>query len=254
MKGKSVNSRNSGQALIITSLIIAMLLLSTVYYVFEIKRSATKNQTTINSTIIATKLGAVNTVISALANFSSGGDREVLTANLNKLSSTLRNHSYDSKCDLQFAPLNISPYEDGMWISWGYNGSGVSSAFVTFLINFSGPSATCNSEYETNITTTLTLEGVYTSNGTEKSVNLTCRMYNEKEPALANDITVFYQNEPDGSWTIVDPSNNLNMIDYGNGTYFMSFDAHVQNILQVSASAHDLRDICVAANATCTEI
>lgn len=254
MKGKRPDLGNSGQALIITSLIIAMLLLSTVYYVFEVKRSITKDQTTIDPTIKATKLSIINTIISALANFTNGGERGILTEDLTKLSSTIENHSYEIRRDLQFTPLNSSPYQAGMWISWGSDGLGISSACASYCVNSSGPSSSYYSECEANVTTTLVLEGTYTGNGTEKNVNVTCKTYNEKEPALANDITLFYQNQTGGPWMVVDSSNNLNMLDFGDGTYFMSFNVYAQSILYVSANLHDARDVFVMANATCTEV
>jgi hypothetical protein len=254
VKKKFIRSSNSGQALIIASLVITMLLLSTAYYVFEAQRNTITDQTAEDPALVALKLGTVNTMISALANISNGGDRSVLLTDLNEFSLTVGNHSYDGNSDLLFTPSNLPPYQDGTWISWDSNGTGISTACVSFLINFSGPSTTYSSQYETNVTTTLTIEGVYTGNDTEKSVMVTCRMFNENEPASVNDITVLYQNDTDGQWFKVDPSNNLQMIDYGNGTYLLSFNAYAQNVLQVSAQAHDLRDVFVVANTTCTGV
>jgi len=251
MKRKSVNRRTSGQALIITSLVIAMLLLSTVYYVFEIQRNVSKSETTADSTLKTVKPSTVNTIVSALANFTNGGEREILASDLSRLSSTTENHFYGGQCHLQFTPLNLSPYQDGIWISWENNGLGISSADVNFVFNFSGPTATYYSEFETNVTTMLTLEGTYSSNGAEKNVNVTCTVYNENEPALANDIAMLYQNETDGPWIKADSTNSLNMIDYGNGTYLVSFNINMQSFLQVSANVHDLRDIFVLTNTTC---
>jgi hypothetical protein len=103
------------------------------------------------------------------------------------------------------------------------------------------------------MTTTLNIEAENASNNTENNVNVTCTMFNENEPASISDITMFYQNETAGPWFQVDPSN-LQMTDYGNGTYLMSFSAYTQNIVQVSAQAHDLRGIFVVANTTLTDI
>jgi hypothetical protein len=254
MKKKRVKSSNSGQALIIASLVITMLLLSTAYYVFEVKRNTVTDETAEDPALAATKLATVNTVISALVNVSNGGDKSILVTDLNELSLTVRNHSYDGKRDLLFTPSNLPPYQNGAWISWESNGTGISGACVSFLINFSSPSTTYSSQYETNVTTALTIEGVYTGNDTEKSVKVTCRVFNENEPASVNDFTMFYQNETGGLWFKVDLSNNPQMINYGNGTYAMSFNAYAQNALQVSAQAHDTRDVFVIANTTCTGV
>jgi len=249
MKQKRSNRDKSGQALIITSLIIAVLLLSTVYYVFEVERSVIKSETT--ETTMATRPITVNTVVSALANFTNGGERRILTTNLNRLSLFLKDHSYYAQQDLQFTPLNSSPYQEGIWTSWESSGIGISSAYVSFAVNFSAPSKTFCSQYETNITTALTVEAAFAGSEAEKSVNVTCKISNEGEPALADDISVLYQNETYEPWTMVNSSNNLNIVDYGNGTYFVTFNAYAQNFLQVSVEMHDRRDIFVMARALC---
>lgn len=251
VKKKRVRHSNAGQALIVTSLIIAMLLLSTAYYVFDVQRDAATDQTTDDSTVAAIKLSSLNTVISALANVSNGGDSSVLPTDLSNLAATLGNYYYDGNPDLIFTLSDVPPYQNGIWISWESNGVAISSACVSFLINFSGPSTTYSSQYETNVTTTLNIEGEYAANGSGNNVNVTCTMFNENEPASINDIALFYQNETAGPWFQVDPST-LQTVDYGNGTYLMSFNAYTQNILQVSAQAHDLRGIFVMANTTLT--
>ena len=248
------NHGTSGQALIITSLIIAVLLLSTTYYVFEMKRSVMKDVITDNSSLKAIRLSTTNTMISALANFSNGGGREVLTADLNRLSSNIRNHFYEGDCFLQFTPLNSSSYVDGMYTLRDQNGVGISSSYVSFALNYSGLTEAYYSEFSTNVTTTLLLRSTHATNGTEKTVNVTCQMLNENEPALMKDIAMFYQNETDGVWTVTDSHNDLEVNDFGNGTYLISFNVQAQDFLQVSASAHDMRDILVVANATSTQI
>jgi hypothetical protein len=251
MKRKCTRSSNSGQALIVTALVITMLLLSTAYYVFELKTDMTTDQTADDSTFAAIKLSSVNTVISALANVSNRGDNSVLSTDLNMLASTIENQSYGENSILQFTLSNMPPYQNGTWISSEPNETAISSACVSFLINFSGPSTTYTSQYETNVTTALNIEGECMGNGAEDNVNLTCTMFNENEPASISDITVLYQNETGGPWFQVDPSN-LQMIDYDNGTYLLSFEAYTQNALQVSVQAHDLRGIFVVANTTFT--
>jgi hypothetical protein len=231
-----------------------VLLLSTTYYVFEMKRSAMKDVATNNSSLKAIRLSTTNTMISALANFSNGGEREVLTADLNRLSSNIRNHFYEGDCLLQFTPLNSSSYLDGMYTLRDQNGAGISSSYVSFVLNYSGLTEAYYSEFSTNVTTTLLLRSTHESNGTEKTVNVTCQMLNENEPALMKDIAMFYQNETDGAWTMTDSHNDLKVNDFGNGTYLISFNVQAQDFLQISASAHDTRDILVVANATSTQV
>ena len=254
MRNNSSNRRNRCQALIVTGLIITLILMSTVYYVLETEKQTISIQNTANSDVPATTLSTKNTIISALANASNGGDKESLTRNLNRLETVLHTRSYDAELDLSFAPLNSSPYEDGMWISWGENGSGVSSAYVSFTINVSESAANYHLDYETNITTAVQIQGVCTGGGSEKIVNVTCTVYDENGPELASRIDIFYQNQTDESWLKVDWQNNRAIVDYGNGTYAVSFQAYSQEPVRVSAQINDLRDIYVMANATCTQL
>jgi hypothetical protein len=254
MRNNCRNRRKRGQALIVTGLIVTLILMSTVYYVLETEKQTMSIQNAANSDFLATTLNAKNTVIGSLANASNGGDEESLTRNLNRLAAVLHTRSYDAEFDLSFVPLNSSPYEDGMWISWGQDGSGVSSACVSFTINVSASAANYHSDYETNITTAVQIQGVYTGGGSGKIVNVTCTVYGENGPALASRIGIFYQNQTDESWLKVDWQNDLAIVDYGNGTYAISFQAYSQEPVRVSAQINDLRDIYVMANVTCTQL
>jgi hypothetical protein len=87
-------------------------------------------------------------------------------------------------------------------------------------------------------------------------VNVTCTVFNEGEPALAKNITLFYEKDGDLSVQEWIPVDSPSSTDYGNGTYFMSFIAETQthnDPVLVSVHVHDLRDIFVQANTTCTE-
>ena len=251
MEKNPIDRRTSGQALIVSALVIAMLLLSTAYYVFEIQRNVSQSEVTADFDLKTIKLAAANTILSALANFTNGGQREVLTLDLDKLSTVIENRFYHGQCHFQFTPVDMLPYQDGFYASWESSGVGISSADVNFTVSFSGSTASYYSEFECNITTLLILDGTYANNGTEKTVNVTYTLYNENEPALVNDVALFYQNEANGSWTIVDSSNSLHLSDYGNGTYLASFNVNAQDFLQVSVDVHDSRDIFIVANATC---
>jgi hypothetical protein len=228
--------------------------MSTVYYVLETEKQTMSIQNTANSDFLATTLNTKNTLISALANVSNGGDKETLTRNLNRLATVLHTRSYDAEFDLSFVSLNSSPYEDGTWVSWGEDGSGVSSAYVSFTVNVSSSAANYHLDYETNITTAVQIQGVYTGAGSEKTVNVTCAVYDETGPALASTIGIFYQNQTDESWLKVNWQNDLSIVDYGNGTYAISFQANSQEPVRVSAQINDLRGIYVITNATCTQL
>jgi hypothetical protein len=253
MKSEHRKRGNSGQALIVTALIITLMWMSTVYYVLETEKETVSIISTTDFDFSVTKVSTRNTLISALANASNGGDKEALTTDLEKLSSTLHAHSYEAEVDLSFTPLNTTPYQDGMWISWGEEGSGVSSAYVSFAINVSGSAANYYLAYETNVTTALHIDGVCADEGSEKSVNMTCTIYDENGPALAKTISILYQNQTDGSWLSVDQQNNLAIVDFGNGTYGISFLAYSQGPIKVSAQINDLRGIFAMANVTCVQ-
>ncbi len=259
MKRNLRNRKNSGQTFIITALVIALLILSIVYGVFEAgRRGEMRSATTLNSHVLATKLGLKNTVTSSLVNVSNGGENEILTTNLNEYASIVGNQSHFGKCAALFTVLDVSPYQSGMWISWGSNGTGVSSAYANFTLVFTRTEADFQMEHSTNITTAINVEGTYSLlQGRSKHVDVTCRIFNEGEPALANNITLYYEHDGDLSVQEWIPADSPTITDYGNGTYTLSFTAETRNRsdpLLVSVHVYDLREIFVMANATCTII
>jgi len=256
---KNLRSRkNSGQTIIITALAISLLILSVAYGVFEAgRRNEMRSTTTLNMPVLATKLGLRNTVTSALVNVSNGGENTILSANLHEYATIVGNQSHFGKCTVLYTALDASPYQSGMWISWGSDGTGISGAYANFTLVFIRTTADTQMEHATNVTTSLDVEGTYTKlGGTSKQVNVTCRIFNEYQPALANNLTIYYEydGEPsDQNWVA---ASSPTVTDYGNGTYTISFTAETQNIddpMLVSAQVHDLREIFVLANATCTE-
>ena len=250
--------KNSGQTLIITALVIALLILSIVYGVFEAgRRNETRSATTLNTHVLATKLGLKNTVTTALVNVSNGGESSVLTTNINKYVSFVGNQSYFGKCTILFTECDVAPYESGTWISWGTDGTGISSAHANFTLSFTGTQAAIQLEHETNITTRLEVEGIYSKlEGESKQANVTCTIFNENLPALANNITLYYDYDGDlltHDWTLV---TSPNITDCGNGVYAISCNLDTKtrdDPVLLSAHVYDLRNIFVMANATCSE-
>ncbi|MEM3626651.1 MAG: hypothetical protein QXZ25_01345 [Candidatus Bathyarchaeia archaeon] len=252
MNGKKFKADGSGQLLIVVALAIAILISSTTLYVYELsmETSSIGDSLKINF-ILALQQSTRNTVISSLANVSNGGEKAALTANLNRLSQTLNGLKSPGIYHLTFSLFNDLGYDEGIKLSWGTGGYGVSSAYVNFTLEIQGMSENSEVAYTVNVTTATAIHGYYTQlAGGEKLVNLTCKVYNEGEPALAENISLFY--ESGGTWMQVDSSNNLSITDYGNGTYVMLFTVNVpSDYVQVSAHIHDLRDILVQANTTC---
>jgi len=258
MKTRHTSRGNSGQVLIIVSLIVTMLLLSTALYVAETEKDAAVYETEVEPAFSAYRLGTMHTIISALSNISNGEFTDILVADLNQFNSVVGNHLFNAIFKMKFTPFNMTPYQDGVWIDWGSSGKGVSSAYVNFILNSSGTSATYYSEYAVNITSEIDVSGVYTLlNGSLKQVTVTCTVLNEGKPALARNFTVYYEQDgllfPEEWVQVASPS----ITDYGNGTYLMSFTAETTNQddpLLVSVHCHDLRYIFIKANATCTQV
>ncbi|MEM3616957.1 MAG: hypothetical protein QXN95_03465 [Candidatus Bathyarchaeia archaeon] len=252
---KLMKAKSSGQLLIVAALTIAILISTTTAYVYEVSREkpSAPQGFPVGDLVLAIKQGSRNAVISALANASNGGGKTVLASNLNILSQAYRSLNAYGLYHLSFKILNDSRYMNGFWLSWeDTNGLGVSSAYANFTLKFYGLTEKTTLSYAVNVTTTIRLEGSYTLNGSEKIVNLTCQIFNEEKPALARNITVYY--ERDGGWSPANSSNNLSITDYGNGTYAISFIVSTDSdVVQVSVHVYDLRGILVKAIMACSQ-
>lgn len=251
---KLMKAKSSGQLLIVAALAIAILISTTTAYVYEVSREkpSAPQDFPLADFVLSIKQGSRNAIISALANASNGGEKTVLASNLDRLSQAYKNLNAYGLCYLSYTVLNDSRYADGFWLSWeDTNGLGVSSAYTNFTLKFYGLTEKTTLSYAVNITTTIRLEGSYTLNGSEKIVNLTCRVLNEGKPALAKNITVYY--EVDGSWVPANSSNSLSITDYGDGLYVISFTINADSeAVQVSVHVYDLRGILVKAIVVCS--
>ncbi len=146
----------------------------------------------------------------------------------------------------------MSPYTNGTHLSWRTDGFGVSSAYANFNFLLEGRQTSAQLSYNVNVTTSLVVKAVYrTLQGNSKQINVSSSLLNEGSPALAENVTVLYENS--GSWPHADEQSSYSFTDYGNGTYLMSFEADIsgENV-NVSTQVYDLRGIYVQANATCT--
>lgn len=254
---KFVSAKSSGQLLIVAALAIAILISTTTAYVYEVSRekpSAAQDYPTADL-ILAIKQGSRNAVISALANASTGGEKQVLTSNLDRLVQAYKSLNAYGLYHLSYTVLNDSRYFEGVWLSWENtaNKLGVSSAYANFTLTFYGLTEKATLNYAINITTVVALQGFYALNGSEKIVTLTCRVFNEDEPAQAKNITVYY--EHGGNWVPASPSNNLSIMDYGNGTCTISFTVITDSdVVQVSVHVYDFRGIFAKANVACSQV
>jgi hypothetical protein len=201
---------------------------------------------------------ATNTAISALANVTNGGSTGVLNADLAVLKSAISNHSYQAMLQIDAAPANTAPYQDGFWLSRGTDGVGVSSAVAEFAFSSNSASGSIQQAYTVNVTSEVQMSGVYFDvEGESKDVNLTVNVLNEGKPALAQNFTVYF--EYDGSlnqedWVLV-PSPST--IDFGNGTYRFSFNVEQHNHndpFLILLQCTDKRGILVSAIVTCSSV
>ena len=254
MKKRNLKHNSSGQVIIITALLVASLLLSTAIYVFETEKEVPTANTNEENVFPAYQQSIRNTLISALANITNSGNSSVLTADLNELTAAISNDSYQAILQMNYTPLNLNnnTYQNGIWISWGTDGQGASSAYVSFVFDSSGPSASSNLAFDVNVTTEADLSGNYFQfNSTFTQVNLTVNVLNEGAPALAQNFTFYFENAIKG-WVNVDSPS---ITDFGNGTYAVSFTTETDQLndpLAVSMLCQDQRGISVGANATCT--
>jgi len=107
MKKCNLRKDTSGQVIVITALLVALLLLSTAMYVIETGKGVPIPENSGDNVFLAYEQNIKSTLISALANISSGGDVSVLTADLNKLNSAIASHSYQDLVEMDYAQLNM---------------------------------------------------------------------------------------------------------------------------------------------------
>lgn len=250
MKKRSFRRNNSGQVIVITALLLALILLSTAIYVIETEKGVPIAGNSEDNNYAAYEQSIRSTIISALANVSNGGNPSVLKIDLDKLNSVIESHSYQDIVQMDFTPLNAVPYQNGVWVSWGADGYGISSVYASFTFNSSGFSSSSNLEYDVNVTSEINLSSYYLQlNDTFEQANLTVNVLNEGKPALAQNFAAYFENATE--WINVQEPNVNN---FGNGTYAVSFEVETGQLsgpLQVSMYCQDQRDITIGANVTC---
>jgi len=247
--------RNSGQIVLIAAFIIASLLLAAQIYILEVGRTLSETESEfLNDFILSVQLGSRNAVLGSLANVSNGGASSTLELNLEEWASRVEDQYLYGKSILNYTLRDTTPYSSGIWLDWGVNGYGVSSAYANFTHKLAGFDADVDQSFVINITTTLLIASTNQRlGGDSRQVNVTISIQNEVEPALAEQITIYYR--VSSSWLISDETNGYILRDYGNGTYLASFVADVPTeSVEISTHILDYRDIHVQANVTSTEI
>jgi hypothetical protein len=243
----------SGQIFVIAVLVVSLVLLSTQVYIYEIRNSLDETRSTrVNDFVLAVKLGSNNIISGSLANITRGGDSSVLSENLERWASFVDSFYLFGTPILNFTLKNTSPYVNGTYLFWGTEGLGISSACSDFNFSLVDGQVNVQLAYSVNVTTSIVVASVYrTLSGDLRQVNVTCSLLNQGKPALAKTVTVSY--ESSGFWNRADQQSNYVFTDYGNGTYFISFEADIpETNVNVSAQVYDSRGVYVQANATST--
>lgn len=246
--------RRSGQVLILVALTIAALVISTEIYLYRLSETRVEaGYDLLCDYVLNIRLALRHVVEASLTNITWGGPAQILAYNLERWSSFLAGEYRLGSCTLTATPKDVSPYSSGIWIDWGSDGTGISSAYSRFDLKLNGRGAEVNLTYAVNVTTTLLVSGSYSVvAGDNKTLEVWCRLLNEGAPALAGNITLLYLKG--GVWR--DPSGlpDYTYSDYGNGTYLFSFsDLIPGDVVTVSARSYDRRIIYVQAEAECRE-
>jgi hypothetical protein len=250
---RRLKRNHSGQVLIIAALAIAFLISSTIVYTYQSSRVANVNQPfTAQDFVRNVKLGSRNLVIGCLANISGGGNNESLEANLDRWLSFVESQYYLGQCTLGCELCEDSPYSSGLWMSWGEDGSGVTSAKVDFSMALTGEGTEMSVNYPVNVMSSLSISGAYSGNETSGyNVSMIIYVRNEGEPALAKNLTVYYQIF--SGWLDARQLGSYALNDYGNGTYGVSFTILGSWTSWVSVNIYDEREIFVRTTLLLTQ-
>ena len=253
-----MSRNNSGQVLLIAALAIALTISSLMLYVYETSQSVSSADRSLglNGFIRNVKMGSRNLVVGSLANISSGGENKTLRINLQRWRSFVESHYYAGKCSLSYKLCEDSPYSSGLWMHWGTDGLGISSAEVDFSLSLSDNSGEADVAYSINITTYIEISAVSKWISGSHVVNVTIHLFNEGSPALCRNITVYYKTFS-GIWRDASTSDDYLLKDYGNGTYIARFTIRgpprVYN-REIMVECFDRRDIFVKAVTRCVDL
>ncbi len=250
---RSFRNNCRGQVLVVSGLIVALLLLSTAFYVIEVSKSVPKVEANDAISFDGYKPCLRSTLVSALANASAGGDPDVLATDLEQLKTVVLAHSYDALLTIDFVTITGDGYVNGLFINWDTSGSAVSAAYASCELTAKSNAAQSTATYTFNVSTQLSISGSYQQeNETQKQVILAVSVLNEGESALAQSFVFSYYNGTD--WATADSPI---VVDYGDGSYAVSFsavDTPENEPLNVSVLCVDTRGITVGASATCNHI
>ena len=256
MRGK----RRSGQIIILAALTIAFIILSTTIYVYQISQNLHPEDQPLHlrGFIGNVKIASRILMMGSLANISNGGENGSLRDNLQRLRSFIESNYQRGRCILSFRLCEVSPYSSGLWIFWGTDGFGVSSAKADFSLNLADEREEIITKYSVNITTHILISATSEREGSPGFyvIRVTIRVFNEGSPALCKNLTIYYTDYI-GNWREAGSLNSYSLKDYGNGTYsarFLVFEPEGVLNRKVKVLCFDRREIRVIATTTCESI
>ena len=251
------DKRRSGQIIILTALTIAFIILSTIIYVYQISQNLHLEDQPLylRGFIGNVKMASRILMMGSLANISNGGENGSLRYNLQRLRSFIESNYHRGKCILSFRLCEVSPYSSGLWILWGTDGFGVSSAEADFLVNLADEREEITAEYSINITTHILISATSKRVRTPGFyvIRVTIQVFNEGSPALCKNLTIYYTDYY-GNWREAGSLKFYALKDYGNGTYsarFLIFEPSGVLNRKVKVLCFDRREIRVIATTTC---
>jgi hypothetical protein len=246
--------RKRGQVLIIAALAIALTILTTQAYVYRLSRTEVESEyDLVNDYIIGLELGTKHAVVASLISISQGGNASELSSNMDRWESLVGGDYRFGRCDIDYTPYNQSGYSDGIWLSWGMDGVGISSACVDFVLNISGLGVEVGWSLNYNTSTVIINSGSWTqgAGANDKVVNGVFEFLNQDSPALADRVNITYNN---GLWSEASSLPDYSLTDHGNGTYRYEFTAQVPGPeIEVRIQVYDRKGVFVEAEATFTE-
>ena len=240
--------------MIIAAFGMAVILLSTQAYIYKVRQDqASPRYDFLSDYLLDVKLGSKHAVVASLINVSTGGAVANLGGNLERWEAFVASDYRFGRCDLNSTLASQSPYSQGVWLDWGTDGVGVSSACSNFTLNISGRGVDADLSFEVNMTTSILVTGSYSNlGGDSKALTVILYLNNEGAPALENSTTLTYQKS--GSWEDPTVLGDYSTLDYGNGTYLYTFSETIPgDQVPVRVQTHDFRGVFVQAEATLTE-
>ncbi len=240
-----------GQVLVVAALAIALTILTTQAYVQELNRTKIISEHGLLADyILGIAQESRHVVMASLINISCGGAVSNFEANLERWEAFVAGAYYFGRCDLNATLASSPPYSDGVWLNWGTNGSGISSACADFTLNLGGQRVEVDLDFSINVTSRVEVSGSYNDlGGDSKEVSISVNLENEGAPALAGNIVLGYLKS--GIWE--DPKNldSYTELDCGDGSYRYTFvDMIPGTFVRVRAQVFDLRGVYFEAEAS----